>query len=186
MAADNQGQAITEMLDAMKRFLIELAVLLQTADRLMAMGGWKPYSNKARAGSESIQMVSEWIPKCVFRYYTSDKRPETLAFVSVLLAPDQDSHKPSFEPVLSAGVYKCDKGQTVGWNYDMARWHICVPAWKGDGSVSRINPQKQWPDDLNGCTAMEMASFAVPLVDIKNDELLEARIVKPLLVELAA
>lgn len=187
MAASKDGQAMIEVLRSASRLLKEIGTLLQSADPMMLTSGWKPYSNKAKVVSESVQSAADWVPNCAFRYYKNESKAERIAFISVLLAPYEEPDPTFSEPLVSAGAFQCEKGQHLEWSYDVARWHVSVPGWKSDGSISRINPQEQWRvNELDGCTATRMVSFALPLTHVTDDELLEGRVVRRLLAELSS
>ena len=81
-------------------------------------------------------------------------------------------------PLVTAGILNYGDGKEVSsFYYGYARLHLDAPARKDDGTIVMTDPKQAWPK--TGYGFQSMRSLAVPLVEIRDGETLNQRIIAP-------
>ena len=101
----NDGENVIATLQQTRRFLGEVAKLLQTADAAMENGSWSTCENKAIISTCSINTADEWLPEFAFRYYENEEQKHLLPFIAALFDYEDEEIKLR-EPLLTAGWYE--------------------------------------------------------------------------------
>jgi hypothetical protein len=184
-----QGVDTLRAVRQIRELLVEISLLLKTADDQMKERDWhEKIGNICVSGaSQSLQNPRWWMPHKLHRYYKHDRWSHRLVAISVILDAEPEYKDLVVEPLASGIVFDYGDGQLMGTmtaeQYDYAGWHIYMPGYmperKRDGTVLVCgNPEKEWPKDK--CKARRVASFALPLVDISDSDLLLTKLVERL------
>jgi len=180
-----KGSNLLQLIQEARIYCKNLGNLLGTCDNLMAEMGWKgDYSNQAIfEASNNLNYPAFWIPNEVFRFYKSDRHPQLLCFVSVLM-DDREKEYSNFllEPAITAGWFDYGKNKEPenNWEFWYSRFHgYNSSPLNYEGTLFKENPNL-WEDGEKypfewACT------FGLPLVSVTNAEELKQKIVEPLI-----
>jgi hypothetical protein len=180
----NDGENVIATLQQTRRFLGEVAKLLQTADAAMENGSWSTYDSKAVRPSTTINTADEWLPEFAFRYYQNEDQKHLLPFIAVLFDYEDEEIKLKRlrEPLLTAGWYDYGTGGTFeDYSFWDAVIHVYVREWEADGKWHQSDPRTIFPKSWGIRTAVRCRSLALPLMSFASAEDLTQRVVKPLL-----
>jgi hypothetical protein len=180
----NDGENVITTLQQTRRFLGEVAKLLQTADAAMENGSWSTCESKAVRPSTTINTADEWLPEFAFRYYENEEQKHLLPFIAVLFDYEDEEIKLKRlqEPLLTAGWYDYGAGGEVDdcpWHYAVV--HVYNREWEADGKWRQSDPRTIFPKSWPRGTAVRCRSLALPLMSFASAEDLTQRVVKPLL-----
>jgi hypothetical protein len=176
------GQDVLLAINQVREFFEETGKLLATADTQMEQAGWKPAKGSAVTADMSwaLQNPRMWMPHYLCRFYAKQEKPSLLASLCVLIGVfDQNDRDRLTQPLLIGSVFDYGGKKPDGWSMDYCNWHLYIPNRTDDGTVYRVDPRKQWPEDK--CLAEELRSFALPLVDLSDANDLKSKVVTPLL-----
>jgi len=181
------GPDIHEAMLSVRRFHQQVALLLRTADgHMLGERGFKPLCGASALayGSASIHHPDQWMPNLAFRFYTRERSPEIVTFVSAILCPrGADSHVRRYtEPLVSAGWVRF-AAAPASWN---GYWWAGMITWTDvprDGTLSHWRAEEGSPDK-NG--SLEQRCLGVPLVEITTTEGLVSRVLEPVVESLAS
>ena len=181
----NDGENVITTLQQTRRFLGEVAKLLQTADAAMEDRSWSTLGSQAVTTSSTVNNADEWLPQFAFRYYENEEQRHLLPFIGVLFDyyDEEIKLKRLQEPLLTAGWYDYGPG---GEREDYILWnaviHVYVAGWKADGKWHQSDPRKIFPKSWSPTrTAVRCQSLALPLMSFASAEDLTQRVVEPLL-----
>ena len=180
------GAEILRAFQQMRDLCEDVVLLLKTADTFMHKDGWQDYSGNTAVAQTSGSLTSPrwWVPWGAFRFYTHPERKHLVAYVCVLF-DHPDKSESMTEPLVIAGLLDWREAGEVGnWDYGYARWHIGPPGRKDDGTVVVTNPKEVWPS--KNYTLTRMLTVALPLVEVTNADILNARILEPVFGPLAS
>lgn len=176
------GKAIGEAIRQVRGVYEHVALLLTTAESLLAPKEWKVFGGGTATAnnSASIHNPRQWIPQDTFRFFSHEKRPHLLAFVSVILDDIDDSERVA-EPVVSMGWIDYGAGVKVGsqWEYAYARIFLVAENAQPNGEFHHLEPFRFVAENKAAIKGARVC--AVPLVDITSAEELHARIIEPFL-----
>jgi len=162
------------------------------SDRIMGERGWVPTTSTVTAEYSGLPYASDrWFPRWAFRFYIPQE-PEgeyeelidSLKLVSVHFTSDHDTQVD--DPLLVAGYVQCRepvKRKQVMRPYQAYGYWLCK-CWfygsnKTSGGAWRIwVPRKFFKDIIQ-----VVATFALPLYDITNSEVLEQKVINRLFEE---
>lgn len=174
------GDGITTALRSTADFFESLANLLQSAAAQMAPAGWKPLNNTALyGGSASILNPRQWLPQDAFRLMALAGNTDLLAFISVLL---DDYNDPAAvpQPLLSAGWLDFSPGAfDTRYVNTFSRIFLALDDQRADGVLRPAAPERIDRGQRHGMSQAWV--LALPLVEISSAEVLEQRVVSPLL-----
>lgn len=180
-----EGQTILEGMRATREFLCNVALMIQATDSSMKKHRWscypfRKYKDQVIETSFELQNADEWLPYSVYRFFISDKLPNILVFVAVLL--DDDKVWEGFEePWACCGIFSFlqrfdEKDFDEDWIYGPIELHIDPNGSFYPTDISKFTDEER---DL-----LKYESFmAVPLVSIVTEQDVEDKLVNPLLEE---
>ena len=184
----NDGENAISLLQQVRKFLGEVALLLQTADQALEVAGWADMGSQSVTGSSALGKSSEWLPYHVFRYYKNSDSPSIMPFVAVLLDYYDDDRDRGVKllkvPLISCGWY--DYGAAAnedGWIFYHSAIHIHNKGSLADGRWVKSEPQTLFPKWVR-TSASVAYSRAIPLLSVKNAEDLQTKVIDPLLDEM--
>lgn len=175
------GRDIYQAMRSLRTFHEQVALLLQTADAMMAEAGHDVHrscqSTAVAYYSYVVDKAPQWTPEFAFRWYAVPADEHVAAFISVILCPrDPVPGVPPFEePLVSCGVGRFDLGVPYGNKlYHRARAILWTNVDR-DGTWGLHQPAlgKEGP--------MRIDLMAVPLVQVTSTQDLRERVISPLL-----
>lgn len=177
-----QGQLLLQAVRQVRGYFGEVSVLLRTVDAAMNAEGWTTEGNGCLYDmSYTIQQPDRWMPAFICRHYTNKQHANVWATACVVVEYLEAIPKPVVEPLLIGQVFTFPAGLNRDkWltKAQYANWHVWLPDRQDDGSVSTIDPRKQWPEEKT--LAEEMKSFARPLVEFADEQAVKTLFVSPL------
>jgi hypothetical protein len=180
----NDGENVIATLQQTRRFLGEVAKLLQTADAPMENASWTTDGNQAVTTSSAVYKAYEWLPEFAFRYYQNQEQKHLLPFIAVLFDYEDEDIKLKRlrEPLLTAGWYDYGTGATFeDYSFWDAVIHVYIREWEANGKWHQSDPRTIFPKGWDTRTAVRCRSFALPLMSFASAEDLAQRVVNPLL-----
>lgn len=181
------GESILKLVQQMRQLCQQTALLLRTADEQMKKKGWISNNTALAEKSGNILSPENWIPIMAFQYYTNDKHPNRLVYVSVLLDNHWTEKYTIKEPLITAGFFDYGKEEAgENWEYTYFRYFGYLSKThdlKPDGQHFHFDT-KMIPASLIGKfknTFETGAVFALPLTSIANASEVESKITNVLL-----
>jgi hypothetical protein len=178
------GINIVKTLRQLRVLYQEIALLLETADGLMARKGWIAVGGTyVFAGlSYTLSQPQKWLQQDFFRLYKSHDWKNVLSFISVIV---DDVERPALltEPLLTAGCFDYGSGVEFdnlppAFNYSLPRWHLKMPNRNDNGNLITDQPGPE--------TAFtRVSTLGLPLLSISDTKTLERKIIIPLLANLS-
>ena len=180
----NDGENVITTLQQTRRFLGEVAKLLQTADAAMEDRSWSTLANQAVTTSSTVNNADEWLPQFAFRFYENEEQKHLLPFIAVLFDYEDEEIKLKRlrEPLLTAGWYDYGTGGTFDdypWHYAVV--HVYNREWEADGKWRESDPRTIFPKSWTRPIAVRCRSLALPLMSFTTAEDLTQKVVEPLL-----
>ncbi len=181
------GKEILAGLSEARRFLDQVALLIQTGEDLLLEAGWEGMNgNKCSDLSAHLYRPRKWMPSDVHRFYTAGADNEdnrnVILFVSVLLDNERDWGGFQ-EPWVSCGLYKFETEEEAKAFKDW-KWAKAALEDKHDPDGTfhdgTIDPEKR--EEYSGLVYEAM--MALPLLEIGSAEDLKEKIIDPLLKKL--
>jgi hypothetical protein len=177
---------IVAALRCLRELCAQIALLLSSADNLMLRDGWiaipgNVYGHLAYTLSEPRR----WIQQDIFRFYKNPQLKHLACFVSVILDDVEKLHNITV-PLLTAGFFDDGIGNESGvseknFNYSLARWHLNMPNRNDDGKLLHVEHEPT-PKE----TFKRVATLAIPLLSITDNQGLQNKVIVPLLQALKA
>lgn len=184
MSAD--GKIILDLHSQTRELLKSIELLIRTTDKLMDRKKWKrdeKYLNVTHVGKTLHS--NGWIPSELWRFYIRDN---ILSFISILIHDlESDYFEKLNEPLITTGWFDFGTGKIGGVNSNWQLWyfrfHMYFENRKDDGSWMQVNPWSEWPDDAKkyNYPFKTARTFGIPLVEVTSEQILENKIIKPLL-----
>jgi len=184
------GPKILEAIRYTRNLMEQVALLLQTSDKLLGEIGWECIHGNTThyESSASLLIPKHWIPKDAFRFYMlADKSWNAIIVVSVLIDDVSEGYSAFNEPLITAACLVNDRNISYddvrknGYHYWWARYH----GWdSGDknGKISEIGHEDlEEEQESEILYSVGRATFGYPLVAIKDANDLKAKIVDPLI-----
>jgi hypothetical protein len=173
-----KGKGVLEAVRGFRKFMGDVALLLRTADEPLAGHGWAPEGNTATSdNSGAIYAPERWIPHYLCRFFESEKRPDVLVFVAVIL-DDLDSNPfPLQEPLVTAGCVKYSK-EAADWEWWYAKIALWAPGFEADGNIHEFTAENV--PEASDMGVLGGKVLALPLVDIEDATALEQKVIEPL------
>ena len=110
--------------------------------------------------------------------------PAPVPYVAVLVEFFDEPSR--FEQaLLSAGWLDYGDADIGDWEYHFCNWHLCMKNRDDNGTLCSEDPRQTWKDEPPPAGIVRATTFAYPLAQITSSETLSAKIVQPLLDELA-
>ena len=188
------GKNVIDGFRELRGFCEDVHRLLKTADGLMQQQDWKPIRRSSVVGytSTAIDEWAWWLPIEFVRHYRHARRElrHRVPYVAVLLDDPEDAC-PLSEALLAAGwidygVGKKRRKPDRENYYWLCRSHLWMPNRVDDGTLfCDRNLLHTWEGEKLPVGVVTIASFAYPLDEITSTNVLESKIIKPLLVEIA-
>jgi len=181
------GENIIATLSQTRRFLGEVAKLLQTGDASMRDGSWSTKANQAVTVSKGLDEADSWIPCLAFRFYENEDHKHLLPFIAVLFDYDDEEIKLKTlqEPLLTAGWHDYSSGGKLqDYSFYCAAVHVYIQQWEANGKWKNSDPRTTFPESWTNtrtAAAPKCRSFALPLMSFASAEGLIQRVVDPLL-----
>lgn len=180
------GKNIVKGFRELRQFCRQLSLFFITTNGLINAAGWKPIPKISITGNSSgrVDKWEKWLPTEFSQFYENSKYPHYLLFIAVLL---DDLYNPGIqvnEALLTAGFVNYGPEMRKQWNqnYDICRSHLWMADREDHGRLClEDNPQEEWEAGTN---AINVATFAYPLTEITDCEMLEEKIVQRLLKEI--
>jgi hypothetical protein len=180
----NDGKNVITTLQQTRRFLGEVAKLLQTADAAMEDRSWGTDGSQAVTVSSTVNKAEDWLPEFAFRYYLNEEQEHLLPYIAVLFDYEDEEIKLKSlqEPLLTAGWYDYGTGGTFDdYSFYYAVIHVYIREWEADGKWHQSDPRTIFPKSWPRGTAVRCRSLALPLMSFASAEDLTRRVVEPLL-----
>jgi len=186
------GRQMLALVDEMRRFHTQLALLLGTCEELMGQRGWRNAATDSAVwayGSTSSDRPGGWMPSEVFRFYMNEKMPRVLAFTSAVLQDAEgDFTRPLEEPLMCGGWFTYDMlpkiNSSMQWH---SRWHCYQEERRDDGTWHEMMTSAMKPEDVKKYQYgfKRVRTFAVRLDEIVDAASLRTRVVDPLIADIA-
>jgi len=186
------GRQMLALLDEMRRFHSQLALLLGTCEELMGERGWENAATDSAAwayGSTSSDRPRGWMPSEIFRFYVNEKLAGVLAFTSVVLQDAEgDFTRPLQEPLMCGGWFTYDAipkiSSSIQWH---SRWHCYHEDRRDDASWQEMMTSAMKAEDVKKYQYgfKRVRTFAVPLAQIVDAASLQTGVVNPLIDDIA-
>jgi|SRR6266496_5707509 hypothetical protein len=178
----NDGVNIVAALRGLRELCAQIALLLSSADKLMSRDGWItiPGGNVYGRLAYTLAEPRRWIQQDIFRFYKNPKLRHLACFVSVILDDVEQPHNITV-PLLTAGFFDDGVGNESGvseknFNYSLARWHLNMPNRNDDGNLIQVEHEPTPKESFK-----RVATVAVPLLSITDNQDLQNKIITPLL-----
>ena len=182
------GSNLLESIKGVRKFFGDLGQLLTASDGIMAERGWEPIGDSTCLfwTSMSISKGTHWVPRIAMRnYLCPEHAPKTLAMISLLI-DDFEMDFSLTEPAVCASYFVMldDIPPSECW---VERWHACWLGYRDvplDGTPYTIDTSDEHWKPSHRFKHMQV--FGRPLVEITNQDLLNQKIITPLLSLIAA
>ena len=190
MEAKTQAEATKQLFESLTHLYVQARQLLVDCDRPMGERGWEPI------GSYALQDIivtahspKKWFARWAARFYlaqTGSEQDETvkaLRFVSLHFCSDEDTQV--VEPLVIAGIYVIANPLKRQKVKDTNKYHWICKSWFY-ALPEHGKKLCEWYDWVPGAREREglpegkIASFAVPLYDIKSSKELEKMVIDAL------
>ncbi len=167
------GRQTMLALNGIRALFIEIHALMAEATRLLDQAGWVVASPSRKAShlGNAWDAPQDWLPKYLYRWYSSEDAPETLLVLVIHLYEEEDV---PLQPWVVLGAYTGIEHLTNPPTVKQAEvsaagLHIEGEEPTASGRVIRL--------DLE---VGERVSLAVPLMEIDGSETLMRRVIEPL------
>jgi hypothetical protein len=176
---------IVAAFENLREFCRQVALMLRTADGMMAKSGWGSASKGTvfDGASASIEWPTYWLPTYFSRFYINPRVPTCLSFVSVIVGYPKEAHLVQ-DALVSGGWF--DYGTAApgnNWQYAYAKAHLWAKSRTDDGQLCWGDVGTDWKGDVPP-TVTQIASFAYPLSELTNGADLQTRVIDRLVGEL--
>jgi hypothetical protein len=194
----NESQIIAQGFCQLRQFFCDVALLLRTADESFAQKGWNPSPTSnacALGGTFSLTNPKAWLPELFFRTYHSPKRRTMHCYVAVYFDIPIGQEGESQVYLTAGGLFFDHKlPLEKAGSTEMAERLMCH-FWREDRDDSgRFMPQERpfhWthgsvPNAVRDMDTLvhDMVTCALPLHEIGSSQMLDSRVVDPLVREI--
>jgi hypothetical protein len=187
------GKNLLKLIKETKKIYEQISMLLRTVDEQMGERDWDDVGGTVTSDkSGSLYNPEKWSPYYLFRFYTSDKNKNKLAYVSVLIDDDVDEwYKITDEPLITAGYFKYNKKNINDDDYywSFAQLFGFMEKHQKNGKIESYN---NWKNDLKKTGIYgnyidiikpieKWKCFRLPLTSISSSQDIETKIITPLI-----
>ena len=168
-----KGYQITAAFHYIQQVFVECQKLLLKADNLMAPEWKTVYGNLiTRDVSKSLQDPKHWIADAIFRVYENEAGSSTVKGITIAFWGENVD-----QPVIVAGkIDYADSNKRMHWDL----WNAWFAGNDEESETWDLDGHVRTSEMLDFEHIKATKIFALPLIDIRDDEVLMEKIIKPL------
>jgi hypothetical protein len=192
--SSDEGRNLATVLDAVNQLHVDVAALLETAVGMMQAEGFDVATDAGSVNglSTAIYKPRDWMPYEVHRFLISERRPNILVALVVLLRNREDKEALRFaEPLVATTWFQFDQpaGKYNGkdWKTWYAPWHTWLgPVPHGEWARRAIDQYGMAERERFDYRFTALSPRAIRLAAVRDADALKSNVIEPLLAVLPA